>query len=520
MITGVASRLKSIKPKVLVFSHICSPQFVTGAEKLLLFMLREMLPSFSCTLIVPNEGIIAEQARKLGIRVIVQNIPLVVSLYLALSHMNDEVSKNTQGPEWAELLFLIHRERPDAIITNTCVHPLPAMAAKSLGVPVIWTVMEALRETPYTSMAVAIFEQYADYVIGISEATLASLRTPVLLPKTTLIPPSWDHAELRPDTWTEQRHLRRSRLGISEGHKLIGYISSSIFEAKGLEHFMQMAVPVAERFPQAMFLIVGNPVDSGYFERCLDHARAKNVLERFRWIRFEEQVETIYPAMDILVVPSLTVEGFGMTALEGMVFGKPVVVYGSGGLTEIGAATGNMAYVVPVGETDGLFGKVSELLGDEALFLSIGARNAQMSIAAFGVDVYRKRLRKFIESLKLQGYNPPRIVRGSTPNVYLFENGVLRPFNSERAFLLKGYSFDQVYQTMDAFIAAFPHGAPIGKLLHRAARGKRSKLRKGSRTRRRRLSAKRSSRRVARRITRSSPGRKQAGHKRAGRKSR
>ena len=154
--TGVASRLKIIKPKVLLFSHICGPQFITGAEKLLLFMMREMQLYYSCTVIVPNEGVVTEHARKLGIHVIVQNIPLVVSLYQALPNMNDDISRISQGPEWKELILLIHREQPDAIITNTCVHPMPAIAAKSLGVPVIWTVMEVIRETPHTSMAVAI----------------------------------------------------------------------------------------------------------------------------------------------------------------------------------------------------------------------------------------------------------------------------------------------------------------------------------------------------------------------------
>ena len=517
--TGVASRLKITKPKVLVFSHICGPQFITGAEKLLLFMMRELQLYYSCTVIVPNEGVITEHARKLGIHVIVQNIPLVESLYQALPNMNDEISRISQGPEWKELILLIHREQPDAIITNTCVHPMPAIAAKSLGVPVIWTVMEAIRESPHTSMAVAIIEQYADYVIGISEATLAPLRTPILLPKTTLIPPSWNHAELGPDTWPEQRQSRRSRMGLSDGHKLVGYISSSIYEAKGLEHFMQMAVSIAERFPWTMFLIVGNPIDSGYFERCLDYARAQNLLERFRWIRFEEQVETIYPAMDILVVPSLTVEGFGMTALEGMIFGKPVVLYGSGGLAEIAAATGNADYAAPFGEVDGLSSRVSELLGNESKLQAVGASNALMSFTAFGIDVYRQRLRMFTDLLELQGYKPPRVVRGGTPSVYLFENEMLRPFTSERAFLLAGYSFEEVHQVPDAFLSALPHGVPIGEQAYRTAKRKRSKARKGSRVRRR-APAKRSLRRVIRRRPRTARSRRMAGHKRRGRKAR
>lgn len=485
--------MNQIKPKMLVFSHICSPRYVTGAEKLLLFMIRELLPFFSCTLVVPTEGLIAEQARLLGIVVIVQNIPLIVPLYLALPHMSNEMDESMRSPEWKALLLLIHHEGPNVILTNTCVHPLPAIAAKSLGIPVIWTVMEAIRETPHTAMSVAIFERYSDFIIGISETVLLPFRTATLLPKTTLIPPSWDHAQLNADTWPEQRQIRRNQLGISDGHKLVGYISSAIFEAKGLEHFMMMALSVAEQFPQAMFLIVGNPVDNDYFERCLDHARNQQMMDRFRWIRFEEHVETLYPAMDILVVPSVTIEGFGMTALEGMVFGKPVVVYGSGGLSEIGRATGNEAFIAKTGDVDGLFTRVSSLLGDDRKLNDVGTHNGKISISTFGIAVYRDKLRKFVDALRVQQYPSFHLVRGNTPLVYLYEAGELRPFVTERAFLLGGYQFEDVHQVPDELIDGLPHGAPIGEPpVQRMTRRKRRGTQKGTRFRLKKAMKKRS----------------------------
>ncbi|QYR23031.1 glycosyltransferase family 4 protein [Paenibacillus sp. sptzw28] len=473
--------MRHSKPKMLIFSHICTPQYITGAEKLLLFMVRELLPTFDCTLVVPNDGVIAEHARRLDIPVIIQDVPLINSLYSAESHMNDEIAEKQQSVQWRELIHLLNSERPDIVLTNTCVHPLPAIAGKSLGIPVVWTVMEAIRRTPYTSAAAAVIERYSDYLLGISEAALAPLRTPGLLPKTSLILPSWHHGELAPETWREQRQNRRNQLGITDGHKLIGYISSSIYEAKGLEHFMQMAVDVSERFPQAVFLIVGNPIDPAYFEKCLDYARSRNIIGRFRWIRFEEQVQTVYPAMDILVVPSLSVEGFGMTALEGMVFGKPVIVYGSGGLAEIGESTGNGGFVVPTGHVEGLFNRVSRLLGDEALLQAVGARNLEAAIGAFGIDAYRDRLRKFVDALIVRGYIPLWLVRGSGPTVYLFEDGVLRPFGSEEAFLGGGYLFEDVRTVPDSMIASLPQGEPIGG--HTPQRGGKRRRRTAGRRR-------------------------------------
>jgi hypothetical protein len=40
------------KPKMLVFSHICCSDQMTGAEKLLLFCSKELQQHFNCTLVV------------------------------------------------------------------------------------------------------------------------------------------------------------------------------------------------------------------------------------------------------------------------------------------------------------------------------------------------------------------------------------------------------------------------------------------------------------------------------------
>ncbi|SEN75497.1 Glycosyltransferase involved in cell wall bisynthesis [Paenibacillus sp. OV219] len=484
----------SVKPKMLVFSHICSPQYVTGAEKLLLFMVRELLPSFQCTLVVPNEGVIAANARKLGITVIVHHIPLVVPLYLALPLMQDEIAASERESAWRDLVKLIDGERPNIILANTCVHPLPAIVGKALGIPVIWSVMETLRDTTHSGMAASIIEQYSDYVIGISESTLSPLSTPGLSAKSTLILPSWDQEVLSPGSWSMQRVNRRRQLGIEDHHRFVGYISSSIFEAKGLEHFMQMAVNTAVQYPHAMYLIVGNPVDPGYFNRCLDIARERGLMERFRWIRFEEQVESVYPAMDLLVVPSLTIEGFGMTALEGMVFGKAVVAYGSGGLSEIGRATGNEVFTVPTGDSAMLTGAVSSLLADDVALQAVSARNAQAAHAVYGITAYRERLRMFVEQLSVRGYIPLTLVRSTgSPSVYLYEDGVLRQFRSMKLLLRMGYSMEEARVLPDAVIAAWPKGAPIGTALRRRRRrgriggsiGRRRRRKSGGSARRR-----------------------------------
>ncbi|CAM4332403.1 glycosyltransferase family 4 protein [Paenibacillus tarimensis] len=461
-----------------MFSHLCSPTYVTGAEKLLLFMVRELLPSYDCTLVVPGEGMIAANAREMGVKVAVMPLPLVVSLYLGQPEFEVEVQKAMEGMEWTMLVELLVRMQPDAVLVSTAVHPLPAVAAKSLGIPTVWAIMETMRETEYTTAAAGWMGRQADRIIGISASTLRPFLSAGLADKCTILPPSWQIADLAPETWTVNRSSVRRQLGLEHHHLLIGYIASAIYESKGLHHFMEAAVQTAQLHQHAQFLIVGNPVDEAYFENCMEAARRGGIMDRIRLIRFEERIERVYPAMDIVVIPSLTAEGFGMTALEGMVFGKPVVSYASGGLEEIHRATGNEAFAVPPGNVTVLAERINQLASDTELRNSIGQRSSGAASSAFGIDGYRERLRQFLASLQAVSPALQAPIKGSGPTVFVREGAVLRPFATEEAFLREGYRFDQVRQVPDVLLQALPHGSPVGDApadTKRRGNGKRPK---------------------------------------------
>ncbi|EXX89091.1 glycosyltransferase, partial [Paenibacillus darwinianus] len=454
--------MRNAKPSLLVFSHISSPDYVTGAEKLLFFTMRELIPRYACMLVVSNEGVIAAQARALGIPVVMLNIPIIPSLNLGLPHVPQNIERRMSEPFWPELIALLLRLKPDAVLVNTSVHPLPAIAAKAMGIPVIWTVMEVLQETPHTAACAAFIAGHADRIVGISAATLRPFGNE-RAERTLLLPPSWREEDLAPDQWPLYRAGLRSQLGIGEEQRLVGFIAGTIYGSKGFHAFMDMAVRLAVRCRCARFLIVGNPMDAGYFEDGLAIARSSGMLDLFRWIRFAERIEQVYPAMDVVVVPSLGAEGFGMTALEGMAFGKPVVSFASGGLSEIHEMTGSAAWSVGTGDVESLTAAVFRLLSDERLLQETGERNRVSAGAAFGIGAYQSRLAAFCESVKDLPVVSTCIVKGSSPVVYKREGDLLRPYSSEKAFLEDGRRWEDVRRVPQPWIAAMPKGEALGR---------------------------------------------------------
>jgi len=386
-------------PEMMIFSHLCNPQVVTGAEKSLFRMTLELRRFFRCVLVVPQDGAIAVQARAAGIETVVLNVPLAVGMYLSSPRVREEIGHLQRRPEWRRLLSLLRRRRPAWVLVNTCVHPLPALAAKRLGIPVIWCLNETMAETPHRHLAAGIIAAHADRIVALSPSTLAVFPPEALVGRAAVLPPCIDRGELNPELWPAARAELRSCLGWDEKTKVVGFLAATIYGNKGLRELVQAFADLAARNPAARLLVAGSPADPVYYEACRKMAVAAGFGDRIAWLPYTERIDLVVPAVDVVAVPSLIPEGFGMTALEGLCFEKPVVAFASGGLLDILTATGNAEFLVPVGDSRALAARLEALLADDARRVEIARQGAAMAEAVFGPAAYRARLEAFIAGL-------------------------------------------------------------------------------------------------------------------------
>jgi glycosyltransferase involved in cell wall biosynthesis len=498
------------KATIVLFSHVSNTSSITGAEKLLLFFARELSCYFNCILVAPQEGKLTRQARIGGLSVQVIPIPLVYGIYTPYAGLEADIRKFQESREYHELTDWLAALRPAFIISSTCVHALPAMAAKSLGIPVVWKISETITDNDYTGISVELIHRNSDEILAISQTAAACFPDDVREGKVTQIPPSWNDREMLPEAWSTLRSERRRELRVAPGEPLIGYISSFINKEKGLEHFVKMAVLVSAQHPEAKFLVIGTPGDKSYYERCVRKVKLEGLTSRFKFYGYEESLPSAYCAMDLLVVPSLIREGFGMTALEGMAFGKPVVAYDSGGLREVLHAAGCGGLLVPAADIAVLAERVNSLLAEPGLAAAIGSQARECVDAVYGPAAYRARLLGLAERWQLRYCLAP-------PET---ETGGAEPALPE---LLAPAESVPAAATAVPPPAALPPAAPPAKP-RRAGKLRRAKLRRGKLTRavgraRRGKRPGRKRRPVATGRRKSSRGRKHRG-KRTGRRAR
>lgn len=384
--------------KLMLFSHVCNAASITGAEKLLLFLAKRLSVLYECILVVPNEGRLSQLARDLGARTLVRDIPLLYSMYTPHEHLRQEVDNLIDSTPVKHTVQLLAEEQPDQIFVNTCVHIIPSIAAKSLGIPVVWQITEVIRDNGYRGITASLIDLYSDLIIGISEASIQPFHA-LSAEKLSLLYPSWNEEDFHPASWEKQRKQKRRQWGIAPEEKLIGYISSYLITEKGPHHFIESAAELGRDFRHIRFVLIGDKADRDFYRSLERLVQESGCAERFKFVDHVSNVEAAYSAMDIVVIPSIQCEGFGLTAMEGMIVGRPVVAYASGGLEEILRHTGNERYLAAAGNRGELTAKIAQLLEEPGRIETIGKDNRRRIEASFGREAYESRLQQIIERM-------------------------------------------------------------------------------------------------------------------------
>lgn len=95
-------------------------------------------------------------------------------------------------------------------------------------------------------------------------------------------------------------------------------------------------------------------------------------------------------AARVVVMPSLMPESFGLTGLEALACGSPVVAFDSGGISEW-LEDGETGFLVPWGDVETLAARVWQLLEDDVLAETLGRRGRQRA-QQFDLERHMNRL--------------------------------------------------------------------------------------------------------------------------------
>lgn len=174
---------------------------------------------------------------------------------------------------------------------------------------------------------------------------------------------------------------------------------------KGLEHFLRAAKLLLGRFPEALFVLVGEgperrPLEVLSQELGIEHSVVFTGQRR--------DLPGIYASLDVFVLSSLN-EGMPMTILEAMAAARAVVATRVGAIPRL-VVPGSGLLVEP-GDPTGICDAVGRLLADPGLGNELGKRArervAQVCSAEGSAEVYAKLYRELMERPSVCATRPP-----------------------------------------------------------------------------------------------------------------
>ena len=139
------------------------------------------------------------------------------------------------------------------------------------------------------------------------------------------------------------REIVRRELGLEPSDIVIGKIGR-LFHLKGQEYVIAAAPAVVEQYPNAKFLLVGDGLLRGEFEKYIaDLGLTKHFI--FTGLVPPDRVPELIHAMDIVVHASMW-EGLARVLPQGLIAGKPVISFDIDGAREV-IISGETGYLLP-----------------------------------------------------------------------------------------------------------------------------------------------------------------------------
>lgn len=198
-----------------------------------------------------------------------------------------------------------------------------------------------------------------DAVVATSARTAGYLETPA-----QVIMHGIDLQDFAP---ASNRAALRSQLGLPKG-LLIGCYGR-IRAQKGTDAFIEAMIPILRLQPDAHALVMGRATEKhrGFEQSLKDHAAAEGLASRIHFLP-EVPVQAMadwYRALDLYVAPQRW-EGFGLTPIEAMACGVPVIATRVGAFEQIVAP--QTGALVPADDIPALSGAIQEALAPPHIY--------------------------------------------------------------------------------------------------------------------------------------------------------
>jgi len=282
-------------------------------------------------------------------------------------------------------------QKPDAVNLHFALYSLPLLDSFPKGVPITFTfhgpwALESAQEG--SSQLSVLLKQHlvektvyhrCDRFIVLSRAFGNILHQTYQVPwnKINVIPGGVDLQRFQPNL---SRQQARNHLNFPSD-RLILFAPRRLVHRMGLDKLLLALAQIQPKIPDVWLAIAGK----GPLQPVLEQQVVEMKLqEHVKFLGFlpDEQLPIAYQAADLCVMPSQSLEGFGLTVLESLACGTPVLCTPIGGMPEI-LAPFSPELIAATSEATAMARRLEELLTNPS---SLPSRSACRQYVATHFD--------------------------------------------------------------------------------------------------------------------------------------
>ncbi len=166
---------------------------------------------------------------------------------------------------------------------------------------------------------------------------------------------------------------------VPKGRKVVMHVSN-MRPVKRVRDVVRVFARVNERVPSVLFMVGDGPDRVDAEQEC----RALGVERSVHFLGKLDAVAPLLAGADLFLLPSES-ESFGLSALEALASGVPVVASHTGGLPEV-VRDGETGALCPVGDVEGMANAGAHILEDPERWRAMSAAGAADARARFTLD--------------------------------------------------------------------------------------------------------------------------------------
>jgi len=357
--------------------HLITGSSIAGAENVVLTLAKGMkssqFESEICTL--TSEGDLHNKAEQIGIKTYALGYKNILSLPKVV----------------IKLIILLHKINYYIINTHLSqASVIGIIVGRLVKIPCI---IETRHYSDYMYKYGNKMKQWldketvnmADHVIVVSNAGKEVLKNMegVKEEKITVIYNGTSIDKFRPYNIKQRRQIREN-LKIEE--KIILSYTGRLRPEKGHQYLLEAIFEIKDQYTNIVLLLIGDGVLRSDLEAL---TRQLNIENKVRFLGDRKDIPELLSATDIYVHPSV-VEGFGISIIEAMAAGLPVIATNVGGIPEI-ITNGENGILVPPENPQALAEAISDLIEHPDKRKALAENGKQRVVTNFTDEIMVKK---------------------------------------------------------------------------------------------------------------------------------